>query len=108
MFWEGRASCVCCVVRGATRGCLRRLGQDIPTFAQSEVGRTLDPGHDLGCSELLSATLPRMVCMVLSRPFVLKCRSDPPPPLVSCLTRESRHNVSLASGETLLPDSSDY
>ena len=29
------------------------IGQEIPTFAQSEVGCTLDPGHDPGCFEYL-------------------------------------------------------
>ena len=59
-----------------------RCHQEFPTFARSEVGSTMDPVHDLGCSEHVSALLWRVVCMVLSGSVVIKSRSDLPPPLI--------------------------
>ena len=57
------------------------IGQEIPTFAQSEVGCTLDPGHDPGCFEYLRIMFYCVVWFALSDSSVYKSRPDSPAPL---------------------------
>ena len=72
-----------CGVSGARSPLVQRVAQagNIVMFACAELGSILDPGDDLRCFELVLTVLKRLIKVSRADSIVLKCRSDPPPPV---------------------------
>ena len=65
----------------AARSIVAQRPEIIVMFACAELGSILDPGDDLRCFELVLTVLTRLIKVSRADSIVLKCRSDPPPPL---------------------------